>query len=190
MNTQNKLVTIKPNFQMLEKYSPVFVRDTGPNYFGDVILNDELVLRAVFAEKTGNELDTIGFNINQLNFVYNNYRDLLPADSDFLNVDGTLYELGFLMGRDHMKHLFLNYRNELGGFFSVNPYPKAGCVQCVHNDIADFLQDAHNEVNSCVGFEKSFAIRLLENCYYWQGSYITNDTLEIVYRLIKSYDYE
>lgn len=95
MNAQTKLVTIKPNSQMLEKYSPVFVRDTA--YFGEVFLNG-LTLRAAFAEKTGNELDMIGFNINQLSFVYNNYRDLLPADNDLLNVNGTLYELSFLMG--------------------------------------------------------------------------------------------
>lgn len=87
-----------------------------------------------------------------------------------------------------MENLFLNFNVNTG--FSVNPYRKANAVSCVHNDIADFLKDAHNEVNSCVGFDKDFAIRLLEDCYYWQGSDITNDTLEIVYRLIKSYDYE
>lgn len=87
-----------------------------------------------------------------------------------------------------MKHLFIRF--DVNNGFSVKNYRSANAVACIHNDIADFLQGAKNEVNSCVGFDKDFAIRLLEDCYYWQGSDITHDTLEIVYRLIKDYDHE
>ena len=84
-----------------------------------------------------------------------------------------------------MKNLFLNF--DVNGGFTISTSRNINALSCADNDIAAFLQDAKYSINTWVRFDIDFALRLLEDCYCWQNSNITKDTLELVYRLIKDY---